>query len=532
MNGATGLSGPGVPEGRTVLEFLRQLVTGVTQAWQRLTISARVQIVLAALLTLGVIGGVVYFGAQPQYGRLYSGLNPEEAGEIASWLAENGIAYRMRQGGTAIDVPVGQIPEARVGLAAQDLPKSQGVVPGFELFEQRDLMSNRFLQDVDFMRALQGELQRTLNQYDFIRRSHVFIRESAEQLFVSEQQPSQATVTLDTTGPLTKAQVKAVLHTVSSFGGANLSPANVSITTTEGTLLHSPSQDQFASLANDKLEFQVALEQERQAKLERAFRQMGVNAIVNVSAVMDWTSEERRARQVTDGAVISSLESSSVTRDVELPPEGAPGAIANIPEELGRPGGEGTYTEDQELLENFDPSETVTTTTTHPGRVQQYKVAAYIEGDYVTTTDEDGNETTEYQPLTQEQITRYSEFITNAVGEGAEPTEVVVYDQPFRIERIAGTAAAPEVGAPWYETPLVQWTWRLGLVVLVFFAIRFLMRRALVLPTVEEEEVVEIPEVSPTERRRQEIAAEVERLSQEEPETVAALLRTWMSEED
>ncbi len=382
------------------------------------------------------------------------------------------------------------------------------------------------------MRALQGELQRTLNQYDFVRRSHVFIRESAEQLFVSEQQPSQATVTLDTTGPLTTAQVKAVLHTVSSFGGANLSPDNVSITTTEGTILHSPSQDRFASLANDKLEFQVQLERERESKLQQAFRQMGVNAIVNVSAIVDWTSEERRAREVTDGAVISSLESSSTSRNVELPPEGAPGAVANIPEELGRPGGEGTYTEDEELLENFDPSETVTTTTTQPGRVQQYKVAAYIEGDYVSTTDEDGAEVTEYQPLTQEQITQYGEFIANAVGEGDQPTEVVVYDQPFKLERLPGTAAAPKVEAPWYQTPLVQWTWRLGLVVLVFFAIRFLMRRALVLPSVEEEEVMEMPELGPAERRRQEIAEEVERLSQQEPEMVAALLRTWMSEED
>lgn len=521
-----------VRKGRTVLEFLRQLVSGVAQTWQRLTISARVQIVLAALLTLGAIAVIVFFGAQPQYGRLFSGLDPDEAGQIASWLSDNDIPYRMRQGGTAIDVPASMIAQARVGLAAQNLPKSQGVVPGFELFNQRDLMSNRFLQDVDFMRALQGELQRTLNQFDFVRRSYVFIRESPDQLFVSDQRPSKATVTLDTTGPLTPAQVKAVLHTVTSFGGANLSPDNVSITTTGGQILHSPSQDQFASLASDKLEYQVSVEKERETKLRKAFEGIGRNAIVNVSAIMDWTSTETKAREVAEGAEVSTMETSSTTQNYDLPPEGAPGAVANIPEELGRPGGQGTYTSDSETIVNNDPSETVTTTTTHPGRVKQYKVSAYIEGDYVTTTDDQGNETTEYQPLTQEQITQYADFIEKAVGEGDEPTEVVVYDQPFKIERISGTAPAPTPGLPWYQLPLVQWTWRVGLIVVVFLVIRFLMRRALVLPAVEEEEVLEIPEVSPVERRRQEIAAEVERLSQEEPETVAALLRTWLSEED
>jgi flagellar biosynthesis/type III secretory pathway M-ring protein FliF/YscJ len=87
--------------------------------------------------------------------------------------------------------------------------------------------------------------------------------------------------------------------------------------------------------------------------------------------------------------------------------------------------------------------------------------------------------------------------------------------------------SAFSLDAPWF-----QWTWRVALVLLAFLVIRTLMRRLVVLPPAEDEEVVEIPEASPAERRRQEIAAEVERLSQQEPETVAALLRTWMSQEE
>lgn len=515
-----------------MFEFFRQLTTGIRQAWGRLTLSARVQIGLAAALTLAVIVVVVLVGARPQYGRLYTRLDPSEVTEIATLLADSDIPYRLREGGTAIDVPISDIAQARVMLAGQNLPRTQGVVPGFELFDNRDLMSSRFLQDVDYMRALKGELQRTLNQFNFVRNSHVFIRESPEQLFVSEEQPSQATVTLDTTGPLTPAQVKAVVHTVSSFGGANLAPQSIAITDTEGNVLHSPAGDTFASLANDKLEYQVALESQRERDLRAAFRGIGVEAIVNVSAILDWTQIDKQERVVTEGAEVSLEQTSRTTQNIELPPEGAPGAVANIPEELGRPGGTGLSENEDSLIINNDPSESFTRTTTEPGVVKQFKVAAFIEGTYSTVTNEDGTESTEYQALTEEEITRYSQFIANAVGDGELPTEVAVFDQPFNIDRIAVAGGPPAgFGAPWYASDWLRFGVQGVLIVLALFAIRWLMRRALILPTTEEEEMVELPEISPGERRRQEIAAEVERLSQEEPEVVAALLRNWMAED-
>lgn len=517
-----------------MLEFLRKLVAGVVEAWRRLTISARVQIALAGLLTLALIAGAVFFGAQPQYARLYDRLDPSESNEIVVWLADSDISYRIRQGGSAIDVPVRDIPQARIGLAALNLPKSQGIAPGFEIFNDRDLMSNRFLQDVDYMRAIQGELQRMLNQFDFVRKSFVFIREAPEQLFVSDQRPSQATVILDTTGLLTDSQVKAVVHTVSSFGGANLSSKNIAVSTSDGTILHSPSEDEFASLANEKLGVQVALERERENKIRKIFDNLGVNAVISVSALMDWTSEERRTLTVTEGTVISSLISESSTQNIEQPPEGAPGAIANIPSELGRPGGTGTTTEDSEIIENFDPSETVTSTTTPPGTVQKYLISAFIEGTYTPVVGDDGVETgeTAYQALSDDDIDRYRAFILNAVGPAKEPTDIAIYDHPFRLDRITAVQVSLAVPVLWWQIPMLQWGLQFAAMVIALLLIRFLMRRAMVMPAEEEEELVELPEVSAAELRRQEIASEVERLSMEEPEMVAALLRSWIAEED
>lgn len=522
-----------------MVEFLRQLFTGIAEAWQRLSINARVQIALAAILTVAFLIGVVAIGSGPQYVRLYSRLDPDESNEIVVWLEDNDIPYQLRDGGASVEVPIQDVQRARIELVDLGLPTTQGVSEGFELFSDRDLMTNQWLQNVNFMRALQGTLQRQLNQFDFVRKSFVFIREAPEQLFVSEQKPSQANVILETNRQLTKREVKAVLHMVSSFGGANLNPKNITLSLSDGTLLHSPAEDEFASLASGKLEAQAELEAQREAKVRKAFQDLGVNAIIKVSVLMDWTDEERNVRQVTAGQTVSTEETSTTITSTEGPPEGAPGAVANIPEGLGAAGTAGSSEQTSVLTETIDPSESLTKTTVRPGVVQKFRVSAFIEGSYAPVLDENGDDTgqTEYQPLSDEDIDKYTQFIANAVGTGEEETEIVVFDHPFRIERMAAAQTGPVSAA---AVPFVQRAWEndvvkffmQGILMLgAFFLVRVFMRRAMVLPTVEEEEVIEIPEATKADLRRQEIAAEVERLSHEEPETVAALLRSWITED-
>jgi flagellar M-ring protein FliF len=88
-----------------VIEFLRQLITGVHEAWQRLSANARVQIGLSALLTVLLLGGAIFMGTQPQYTQAYSNLEPGETTTMASWLADNNIGYRVTGNGTGIMVP-------------------------------------------------------------------------------------------------------------------------------------------------------------------------------------------------------------------------------------------------------------------------------------------------------------------------------------------------------------------------------------------------------------------------------------------
>jgi flagellar biosynthesis/type III secretory pathway M-ring protein FliF/YscJ len=226
------------------------------------------------------------------------------------------------------------------------------------------------------------------------------------------------------------------------------------------------------------------------------------------------------------------MVTTETVRDGSAAIGGAPGATANTPEEFGPPDEKNFITDSKETIENFQPSETVRKKKIPAGILKKYNVAALIAPEFEEVPGADGQPQRQAKPMTPAEIEGFRAFILNAVGGGdTVDTEVSVAALPFSGDAAVPVAPETVASAPWTEAPWFNWTWRIGLVGFMFILVRFLMRRALVIPPAEEEEVLEIPEASPAERRAQEIASEVERLSQQEPDTVAALLRTWMSQE-
>jgi flagellar M-ring protein FliF len=522
------------------VDFLRQLVNGIIQAWRRLSASARVNIVIASLAAIGVVALVVFTASRPNYVRLYDNLNPSEVAKIADVLNSEKVSYRLEDNDRTLLVPSRDRSRMKMALSAKGLPTTQGNVPGFEVFNERDIMSNRWLQDVKYTRAVQGELQRQLNEFEFVNRSFVFIREAKEELFTSQQKPSSAAVTLDVKRPLSKQEIKGVLHTISSFGGANLTLDNITLTTTDGLPLHLPSTSDFASIANSKLEYVAELEKQREERVLRDFERLGVRALVKVSAVVDFDAQTETVSKSEDGAVVSSQTTTTTTTTKEAQPQGAPGAMANMPDGAAAPGGTETKEENEDNTENFQPSTTETKTVHSPGKVKRYVVSAIVEGETRKSTDADGKETTEYVALSEDKKKIYEDFILAAVGEGETPTKVTVNDQPFDIAKLTEAKTAfEEIERANTSQTVVQYGMNIGKILLIvvgFWLVRRFLRQAIIVPATEirEEEGVRVPkpEATPDDIRREEIANEVARLSEQEPEAVAALLRSWLAEEE
>lgn len=518
------------------MEFLSQFVQGLSQAWQRLTTSARVNIALAFLLTAAIIGVTVYVGSRPQYVDLFTNLSPEDMVAVQGKLESEGVPYQIDSTGKTIQVPIKYRSDMRVKVNAAGLVRSQGALPGFELFNTANFMQNQFTQDVNLQRALMGELQRNLNEYTFIRRSFVNIQQAEDEIFASEQRPAVASVTLDVAQPLTEEQINAVIGTIVSYGRGNLRPENINLATTDGRVLNAPAQDDFDSVANSKMTFARNYRNDLKREAENALRRLGVKSVVTVTLDVDHSSVKEKTEEVRKGTPISSMTITNTTTSRDTPPEGPAGARANLPDDAPVPGGTSTSQEEEQTLENFEPSRTVIEKITTPGSVKVQRVTAIVDGRYEDELDSQGAPTGKktYVARSKQELDTYKELVAAATGVTDE--NIQVRDHPFELEQLATAATAVAGAATGSGVNLVEWggyAARILLVLMLLFALRyFLMRAAVGRDRLEEDERLELPKASPAELRKREMATEVERVSQEQPEAVASLLRTWLSESE
>lgn len=518
------------------MDFLRQLFAGTLDAWRRLSASARINIALAAAGVIGVIVLVVLTTGQPEYVTVYSGLSPEDSAAVRSALTDQGIPHRIQRGGSTVLVPLSERDRVLVDLAAQSLPRNQGTTPGFEFVERTNLMTNQYLQDIQYRRAVQQQLQAQINQLDVVDASSVFIYEPERTLFTDEQEPSSAAVMVTVNRPPTEREVKAMLHTISSFGGANLDMNHITLTTTAGDPLHLPPEDDFIGVANSKLAYQKQVEDDRVRKAREALERIGVRSVVTLSADIDTESLEETREQVLPGAPVSTLTEETELTSRQSLPEGPPGLNQNLPP--GGPQPVTTVTEETttQEIENLEPSRITTRTVRTPGMVKAYKVAALVAPRFQPAVNADGEETGEQEPVSwaEADLEKFRGIIAAAVGVGVDTQDVMVAEHIFETpETPAAAAAAMAAQAPNPVMRLLQlkelW-YILGLIVLLV-AIRRILQ-GLIVPE-EEMEVrkPEPPRLSPEEERQRRTVEAVEEFSERQPDTAAALIRTWLAED-
>lgn len=187
-----------------------------------------------AVMIIGTIAGfalLMSWTGKPDFRNLYANLAPEDAGEILNYLKEQNIPYRVTENGTGIEVPQDRVHECRMSLASKGLPQGGGI--GFEVFDNTKLGMTEFVQNVNYQRALQGELSRTINRIAEVESSRVHIVMSAKSLFIEQEEPATASVVLKLRRGkwLTADQVQSVVHLVSS-SVARLKPENVTVVDT------------------------------------------------------------------------------------------------------------------------------------------------------------------------------------------------------------------------------------------------------------------------------------------------------------
>jgi flagellar M-ring protein FliF len=306
----------------------------LTQLWNRLGWPQRIWIAVAIAAAVGGITALKHWNEERDFKPLFSGLAPEDAGGITAKLRELGVEYRLTDEGSAILVPSEKVAETRLELASAGLPKSGRI--GFELFDKTNFGASEFTEQVNYHRAIEGELERSVMSIREVEQARVHVTLAKDSLYTEQREPAKASVLvkLRHAAALSPQNIAAICQlTASAVPG--LSPDQVSLVDTNGNLLNRPrltggdaDQDDAASI-----ELRKSVERDLQTKIAETLDPLlGQGHFrVGVSADLDRTSGEQS--EETYDPQKSAVASSQTTQDgpALASASGVPGTASNVP---------------------------------------------------------------------------------------------------------------------------------------------------------------------------------------------------------
>ena len=375
-----------------------------------------------------LISFLVYIGVRmstTDYAVLYSDLELEDAKQITNRLDSDGIKYRLTNNGTEIQVPADEVNKLRVDTAELAL-SSAGSNVGYEVFDNTDALgSTNFVQNVNLIRALEGELARTIRSVDNIRSARVHLVLPKREMFSKEEQTPSASVVIKTQkGNLSLQNIQSIQKLVAA-AVPKLDVKNVAIVDTAGNLLTNNYEDEETiNNANNEV---LRLEQERkmaakvQALLEKSVGAGKAQAQVNIEMDFD---------QVVTNEEIYDPDSQVVRSQATITEEGNSGqnikpvtVAQNIPNGDGVTNNSGTYSQNSKTEEtiNYEISKVVRNKVKNAGTIKRLSVAVMVDGIY--ERGEDGKEV--YRSRTPEEMDKIAALVKSAVGYDADRGDVV-----------------------------------------------------------------------------------------------------------
>ena len=413
----------------SLIQFLRNLGTG------RLLLISLVGAGTLAFFFI-VIGGL---RTSPMTA-LYTDLDPADAATIAQRLETDGIPYETTAGGRIVRVPQDQVDRLRLLLAGEGL--SGGVI-GKEIFDQESSFGRTsFELNVNYVRAIEGELSRTIKFIRAVSEARVHIVMPERRPFQRESAGPSASILLKTNGALGQGQALSIQALVAS-AVPGLSPDRVTISDTMGRLLvDGAAEGDYASLSSLE-DARQSKEQQYRSKIEQLLsRRVGdgrVRAEVSVDMDMSRTTKSETTYD-PDGQVIlsSNVKEQSANEKTDV---GGQVSVSNaLPDAAGGQNGAGSNSQTTEETTNFENSKTETVTVQEPGKVTQIRVSVLVDG--IRTLDDGGN-TTAYQDRDTAEITQLQQLVESAIPYLANRGDTVVVQSLRFIDPAPLVAADP-----------------------------------------------------------------------------------------
>ena len=272
-----------------------QVAQQLHEIWKQLGLNQRISLILAAVVVIAGLTGLVFWSSRAEYSLLYGKLDDAEAAKVIAVLEESNIDYRVSRGGGNITVPADKVHVVRMQLAAKGIPRGEGI--GFEIFDKPNFGLSDFVQRANYLRAVQGELARTIGQVDSIENARVMIVIPENRLLVDNQKKPTASVFVRVRGnsALGPQTVEAIRFLVAN-AVEGLSASNVSVVDNQGNVLSDNADtDSVAGLSSTQLTARKNFEQYLAKKTEGMLdKVLGPGqAVVRVSADINFDSLSR-----------------------------------------------------------------------------------------------------------------------------------------------------------------------------------------------------------------------------------------------
>jgi flagellar M-ring protein FliF len=373
---------------------MKNFAQSLLDLWKQLGLNQRVSLVVTSLGVVGGLIAVVLWSQRPDFQLLYARMGDKDAAAVISYLETQNIPHQVTAGGTAVQVPASMVYKIRMDLAGKGLPSGDGV--GFEIFDKGQFGLSDFVQRTNYLRALQGELARTIAQLQGVRAARVMIVQPENRLLLTEQGvKSTASVFVDIGGGRLDAdQVNAIRNLVAN-AVQGLVPDQVAVVDNRGHVLSEElKQDPTLGSASSQMRYKQQVEDYMAKKVETMLAAVigPGNAVVRVSAEIDTEATTQTSEKFDpEGQVVRSQ---TTVEDVSNSAEsrsagGAVGVSANVPEknqgatDTARPLST-TEQNRKNSTTTYEINRATTNTTRNPGTVKSMTAAVFIAARMVT----------------------------------------------------------------------------------------------------------------------------------------------------
>jgi len=536
-----------------------------------LTVAQRMSLLAAFVTVVGLVSGSAYFLNRQSYALLFSDMDAEGASKVVAQLKTMKVAYELADGGRSVRVSDSRVDELRLEFASKGLPLAGRV--GFEIFDKMSFGATELVEQVNFKRALEGELERTISTISEVSSARVHLVVAKSSLFEARDRPATASVTLKlrSSRPLAPTTIQGITGLVAA-AVEGLRPDAVVVVDTNGRMLSKQGEPPDSPNGGPSMERQLVLERDLSSKLVSLLEpvvgegRVRVNVAVRLNAQTEEQTEERWDPTTT---VVRGRQIQSDTSVVPPGGAGVAGARANLPADSTKPAPDPVKPSESRLAgrsaetTNYEISRLTRHTIRPNGEVARLSVAVILDDEPVASKGKDGTVTHKNAPRTRDELQKIQGLVSAAIGiDTARGDQLTVENVSF--DDRPGFEDVP--AQPFLQQYSNQLTDAGRLVTVLVFGlmaflmvVRPLMRRAMVPLTAEPVPVAALPggdinrPKSPTieelegaieaeldaaaaskggdSRKVPVLSRRVSALTKKQPEYAAQLVRAWIQED-